>query len=136
MKSRIRVVSSKGKAALFFMGDEKTKSIKEAFDVIGIECFIPSKNNYGGKLSELLMLPGYKGNEHIPAPANLLSDELIMFVGVSDEDMDKALEILRSRGISVRFKAVLTNFTRNFTLPELMVHMFSEEMELKGLVGN
>lgn len=133
MKSRIRR-ETKGKAALFFMNEEKIKAVSDAFNSIGIECFVPPRDNYGGKLSELLNLPEAKGNEHIPAPSNLLSDELIMFVNVTDEDMDKALEILRNRNISVRFKAVLTDFTRNFTLPELMIHMFSEEMELKGMI--
>lgn len=129
MKARVRLPQSC--AALFFIDGEKSALIEKSLASAGISVIIPPRDNYGGKIGSLLRLPGFSETA-IPAPEDIISDELIIFSNVDRKALDRGLDALRRDNISVRFKAVITEYNKDFTLPELMSHMADEENNLKN----
>lgn len=125
MKARIK--TSEGKAALFFIDSDKTEKISRVLEDINVIAVIPPRENYGGKMYSVLKLDGFPDEENIPASEDFPADEFIMFYGMTNSKVGKVLKALRQKNISVRFKAVLTELTKNLTLPEVMEHMFKEE---------
>ena len=132
MKARVRLPQSC--AALFFIDGDKAAVIEKALASAGIAVIIPPRENYGGKIGSLLKLPGY-GETAVPAPADIISEELIIFSNVDRRTLDRGLDALRSSGASVRFKAVIPEYNKDFTLPELMSHMADEEKALSARRG-
>ena len=127
MKARIRPPQSR--AALFFIGEEKASQIEKTLNEVNISVMIPPRENYGGKLGSLLKLPGY-AETSVSAPEDIISDELIVFSEVDRKALDRGLDALRKNGISIRFKAIVTQYNKDFTLPELMSHMAAEEKSI------
>ncbi len=128
MKARIK--TSEGKAALFFIDSDKAENISRVLEDVNIVTVIPPRENYGGKMYSVLKLDGFPEEENIPASEDFPADEFIMFYGMTNSKVGKVLKALRQKNISVRFKAVLTDLTRNLTLREVMEHMFKEEAEI------
>lgn len=128
MKARIRPPQSC--AALFFIDGEKAELIENALSAVNIKVNIPPRENYGGKIGSLLKLSGYSAENTAP-PENMIEEELILFSDVDRKSLDRGLDALRNSGISIRFKAVVTQYNKDFTLPELMSHMAAEENALK-----
>lgn len=128
MKARVRLPQSC--AALFFIDGEKTALIEKSLAAAGITVMVPPRGNYGGKIGSLLKLPGY-AETAVPAPEDIIAEELIIFSNVDRKALDRGLDALRRDNISVRFKAVITEYNKDFTLPELLSHMADEEKALK-----
>ncbi|MGN0692868.1 MAG: DUF3783 domain-containing protein [Oscillospiraceae bacterium] len=129
MKARVRLPQSC--AALFFIDGEKSALIEKSLASAGISVIIPPRENYGGKIGSLLKLPGYT-EAAVPAPEDIISEELIIFSNVDRKALDRGLDALRRDNISVRFKAVITEYNKDFTLPEMLSHMADEEKNLKN----
>ncbi len=130
MKARIK--TSEGKAALFFIDSDKAENISRVLEEVNVIPVIPPQENYGGKMYSILKLEGFPKEKNVPALEDFPSDEFIMFYGMTNSAVGKVLKALRQKNISVRFKAVLTDLTKNLTLSEVMEHMFKEEAEING----
>lgn len=124
MKARIRPPQSR--AALFFIDGEKAAQTEKALSDVNITVIIPPRENYGGKIGSLLKLSGYPESAVQP-PDDMIQEELILFSEVDRKALDRGLDALRKSGISIRFKAIVTQYNKDFTLPELMCHMAAEE---------
>ncbi|MGN1417653.1 MAG: DUF3783 domain-containing protein [Oscillospiraceae bacterium] len=129
MKARVRLPQSC--AALFFIDGEKSALIEKSLASAGISVMVPPRENYGGKIGSLLKLPGY-AETAVPAPEDIISEELIIFSNIDRKALDRGLDALRRDNLSVRFKAVITEYNKDFTLPELLSHMADEEKNLKS----
>lgn len=129
MKARVRLPQSC--AALFFIDNEKSTLIEKSLASAGISVMIPPRENYGGRIGSLLKLPGFSETA-VPAPEDIIAGELIIFSNVDRKTLDRGLDALCRDNISVRFKAVITEYNKDFTLPELMSHMADEEKNLKN----
>lgn len=127
MKARIRPPQSL--AALFFIDSDKSAQIEKALAAVNISITIPSRESYGCKIGSLLKLSGYS-EDNTPPPKDIISEELIIFSNVDRKVLDKALDALREKGIYIRFKAVITQYNKDFTLSELMSHMVDEEKNI------
>lgn len=129
MKARVRLPQSC--AALFFIDSEKSTLIEKSLASAGISVMIPPRENYGGRIGSLLKLPSFSETA-VPAPEDIIAGELIIFANVDRKTLDRGLDALRRDNISVHFKAVITEYNKDFTLPELMSHMADEEKNLKN----
>ncbi len=123
---KARIIPPRKTAALFFIDSEKGEKLKGILALAEIETIVPPEESFGGKLGSLMELPGFP-KENIPSYEEFPHGELIVFSGLDRSNLDKALSLLKKNGIAVRFKAVITEYNKNFTLKELMEHMFAEE---------
>lgn len=127
MKARIKFPPKR--AALFNIPAEKSEKICKIFSQYGIETLFPDIRDRGEKIGYLLGVPGYT-KTGAAAENDTESDELILFADLDEKTLDNALAGLRENGVTVRFKAVLTKYNKDFTYSGLMRHMLSEEKKI------
>ena len=127
MKARIKLPPKR--AALFNIPAEKSEKICEIFSQYGIDILFPDSKDRGEKIGYLLGVPGYT-KTGAAAENGTENAELILFADLDEKTLDIALAGLRENGVTVRFKAVLTKYSIDFTYSELMGHMLSEEKKI------
>ena len=128
MRSRIRNVYPETAVLLFFDGD-RTAAVSASLERIGLRVLVPERSEYGktvGCLAKLSPETEGKGSTEFPE-----SGELIIFSGLSSKRLDMALAALREDKLSVRFKAVVTQYNVKFTVSELLEHMLDEERKIQ-----
>ena len=128
MKSRIRNVYPET-AVLLFFDNERAAAVSKILENAGLRVLVPERSEYGktvGCLAKLSPETEGKGSTEFPE-----SGELIIFSGLSSKRLDTALAALRDDKLSVRFKAVVTQYNVKFTVAELLEHMLDEERKIQ-----
>lgn len=128
MKARIKNPITES-AVLLFFDSERASAVRKTLEGKGLRVLIPERSEYGktvGCLTKLSPDAEGKGSTEFPE-----SGELIIFSGLSSKRLDTALAALRENGLSVRFKAVVTQYNAKFTVAELLEHMLDEEKKFK-----
>ncbi len=128
MKSRIRPVYPET-AVLLFFDEERSAAASAVLERIGLRVLVPERSEYGktvGCLAKLSPETEGKGSTKFPD-----SGELIIFSGLSSKRLDTALAALRTDKLSVRFKAVVTQYNVKFTVAELLGHLIDEERKIQ-----
>lgn len=128
MRSRIRAAYPET-VMLFYVDDEKQKAVSDAMEKLSVRVIVPKREKYGCTVGHLA---GFAGFPESASEAVGREGELIIFAGINSKRLDTVLAALRKSGISIRFKAVVTAANQSFTIPELMEHMYAEEVSLKG----
>lgn len=102
---------------------EKEKSLRLAFLAmsLGVAVKTVETSREGQTLGALCGLEPLKAK----APAVLVEDEMLVFAFLPDGTLDRLLPALRSAGLAVRLKAVLTPTNRDWNCGQLY-------QELKG----
>lgn len=123
------------RAALFNFSDEKADFVRSVFTSCGIDVITPNMDMNSGndKIGYLLNVPGYV-KSRAASDSCTEKAELILFADLTEKTLDKALSLLRENNITVRFKAVLTKYNRDFTYNELMGHLLLEERSLTNAI--
>ena len=128
MKSRIRNTYPET-AVLLFFENERAAAVSKTLENAGLRVLVPERSEYGktvGCLAKLSPDAAGKGITEFPE-----SGELIIFSGLSSKRLDTVLSALRADKLSVRFKAVVTQYNVKFTVAELLAHMLDEERKIQ-----
>lgn len=116
-------------AVLLFFENERAAAVSKTLENAGLRVLVPGPSEYGktvGCLAKLSPDSQGKGSTEFPE-----FGELIIFSGLSSKRLDTALAALREDKLSVRFKAVVTQYNVKFTVAELLAHMLDEERKIQ-----
>lgn len=115
------------KILLVQVSEPETSQIKKLADNKGIPVVSVPEDRFGCSLAELInskaQIDSHRTeNNHLP------SQSLMVFCDVSEKHFDRLLFEMRNKGISVDYKAVLTETNRNWTLERLYMELIRERI--------
>lgn len=108
---------------LFNVGNVQTAAIKRLADNMRIRVVEVSADKYDYTLGDIC-----DGKEETSVSSGDASTgkSLLVFAGVTDKHMDKILFEMKSRQITVDYKAVMTDTNRTWNIHRLMFEMEKE----------
>lgn len=111
------------KVALIYGFDEKEKRLISSLAVENHFPFIKTIKNTMGKMriSEIMC-----GNELEVYNCNLPLAKVILFNNFSDDELDKAIQIIRKNFQQMPILAVVTETSINWTFEKLLTHLIEE----------
>lgn len=107
---------------LFNVGNVQTAAIKRLADNMRLRVVEVSVDKYDYTLGDIC--DGKAGASG--ASGNTAGKSLLVFAGVTDKHMDKVLFEMKSRQITVDYKAVMTETNRTWNIHRLMFEMEKE----------
>ena len=129
MKARIRIEEKRLVMLYGLTGDKQEKTVKAAK-----QRGLPVREILPGQLGETLgYLAGYAGFEPAqgPSPAALPDGECMVLAGLEERELHGFLDDLRSSGVEIPLKAVVTGPNQSWTFARLMEELGREREAIR-----
>ena len=125
---RSRIIPSVPETIILYRTGTYTDSIKQTADKLGIRTVCASDDAAGEKVGFLAGYSGYSSN----GSSEQAEQGCIIFAEIGGKRLDAVLAELRTAGVSVPYKAVVTPSNKDWTLNSLISELMREREKLGG----
>lgn len=133
---KARIAKEREKVLLYRLAQEEENGakVRRLLKELGMETIDVAAEQLGWTLGALAGKNGFAQNKAESIPDEVLSDEALVMVGLTDDRIDRVMAGLRDVGAKVRLKAVLTPTNQNWSFARLLTELSKEERLMSALM--